>query len=367
MEASLLFSEVGLPDQYRLMERSDMEHKVTQIKQRLGQQLVILGHHYQKDEVFQFADFSGDSLKLAQQAEQSTQAQYIVFCGVHFMAETADILTSARQKVILPDLKAGCSMADMADYDQTEECWEHVTEWFGDTIIPMTYVNSTAAIKAFCGHYGGLTCTSSNAEKMFHWAYEQKQRILFLPDEHLGRNTGVKLGIPLEQMVVYNPQTRQLEEVHGPLEEVRVILWKGFCSVHQQFKVEHVHQTREQFPNMNILVHPECSYDVVQQADDNGSTEYIIQRLKEAQPGTEWAIGTEYNLVQRLAKEHANKKIKLLSDMICPCLTMNRIDLPHLLWALEQCEAGQAMNQIKVQEPISTQAKLALDRMLVLS
>lgn len=366
MEASVLFATPQLPEKYQQMSHDEMEERVKQIKQEMGNDLVILGHHYQKNEVFQFADFAGDSLKLSQQAAE-VDSRYIIFCGVHFMAETADILTTKEQKVILPDLKAGCSMADMADFEQTEECWEHLMPLFGDTITPITYVNSTAAIKAFCGRNGGLTCTSSNADKVLKWAFEHKERVLFLPDEHLGRNTGVKMGIPLEQMAIYNPQTGQLEDVQCELEDVRIILWKGFCSVHQQFKPEHVHQTREQYPNMRVIVHPECSYDVVQLADDNGSTEYIIKQLRHAPAGSEWAVGTEVNLVQRLAQQFPEQKIKLLSDMICPCLTMNRIDLPHLLWTLEECLQGQAVNQISVEPDIAKDGKLALERMLDLS
>jgi quinolinate synthase len=344
-----------------------MEARVREIKDRLGKRLIILGHHYQKDEVFQFADFTGDSLKLAQLAAGQKEAQYIVFCGVHFMAETADILTAPDQQVILPDLKAGCSMADMADDEQVEACWEWLQEEFGDTVIPVTYVNSSAAIKAFCGAHGGLTCTSSNAQNVFQWAFKQKERLLFLPDEHLGRNTAARLGIPLEEMAVYNPLTGQLEEVHTDADKIKVILWKGFCSVHQHFKPEHVRRVREKDPQVKVLVHPECSYEVVQAADDCGSTEYIIRQVKHASPGTRWAIGTEVNLVQRLANQYADQKIKLLNEMICPCLTMNRIDLPHLLWSLEQIEAGQAPNRIVVDQEVARLAKVALDRMLALS
>lgn len=353
--------------QYAHLDRKQMEERVKKIKAQLGERLVILGHHYQKDEVFQFADFTGDSLKLAQQAARQTEAQYIVFCGVHFMAETADILTSPHQQVILPDLKAGCSMADMADDEQVETCWAKLQSLFGDTVLPITYVNSTAAIKAFCGEHGGLTCTSSNAKKVFQWAFKQKERLLFLPDEHLGRNTGVQLGIPLEEMAIYNPITEELEEVHTDLEKIKVILWKGFCSVHQHFKREHVLRAREKDPTVQVLVHPECSYEVVKEADLCGSTEYIINQVKQAPPGTSWAIGTEVNLVQRLAHQHPEQTIKLLNEMICPCLTMNRIDLPHLLFALEQIEHNQPINRIVVEEEVAHWAKVALERMLALS
>ncbi|EGL83488.1 Quinolinate synthase A [Caldalkalibacillus thermarum TA2.A1] len=355
------------PEFYEKWTREEMEERVRAIKQALGDKLVILGHHYQKDEVFQFADFTGDSLKLAQLAAQQQQASFIVFCGVHFMAETADILTADHQTVILPDLKAGCSMADMADDEQVEECWDILTDLFGQTIVPMTYVNSTAAIKAFCGLHGGITCTSSNAKKMFQWAFEQKERILFLPDEHLGRNTAASLGLELEEMAVYNPLTRELEHVQTELENIKVILWKGFCSVHQHFKLEHVEKVRKRDPEMRVLVHPECCYEVVSAADDSGSTEYIIKQVKQAPSGAKWAIGTEVNLVQRLAQNHPEQTIRLLNDMICPCLTMNRIDLPHLLWALESIHSGEIVNAIRVPEEVAGPAKLALDRMLALS
>jgi quinolinate synthase len=363
----VLFGTPQLPEAYRALDHTEMEQRVRQIKVELGDRLVILGHHYQKDEVFQFADFSGDSLKLARQAADQNTAEYIVFCGVHFMAETADILTTDKQAVLLPDLKAGCSMADMASMEQLEECWETLQPILGDTLLPMTYVNSTADIKAFCGKNGGLTCTSSNASSMFEWAWQQRRRILFLPDEYLGRNTGVAMGVPRNQMAVYNPHTRQLEGVTGSVEDLRLILWKGFCSVHQQFRPEHVRQIRHNAPDMSVLVHPECHHDVVQLADDNGSTEYIIRQVQNAPAGSAWAIGTEVNLVQRLAKQHPEQRIRLLSDMLCPCLTMNRIDLPHLLWALETCLQGNPVNRIVVSEEIARDARTALNRMLALS
>ncbi|MDQ0340149.1 quinolinate synthase [Caldalkalibacillus uzonensis] len=364
MAHSQITSSSISPEMFYQWPVDEMEARVRVIKQALGDQLVILGHHYQKDEVFQFADFTGDSLKLAQLAAQQHQASYIVFCGVHFMAETADILTSENQTVILPDLKAGCSMADMADDEQVEECWELLTGLFGETVVPMTYVNSTAAIKAFCGRNGGLTCTSSNAKNMFQWAFSHKERILFLPDEHLGRNTAASLGIPLEEMAVYNPLTRELEDVQTKLDQIKVILWKGFCSVHQHFKLEHVQRVRQRDPQIKVLVHPECNYDVVCAADDSGSTEYIIRQVQNAPPGSKWAIGTEVNLVQRLAKTHPEQTIRLLNDMICPCLTMNRIDLPHLLWALESIYQGDNVNPIRVETDVAREARIALERML---
>lgn len=356
-----------LPDRYSEMTVGEMEERVRGIKERMGKKLVILGHHYQRDEVFQFADYIGDSLKLAQLAADQREARYIVFCGVHFMAETADILTAPHQAVILPDLKAGCSMADMADDDELKTCWLWLKEQFGEAFIPVSYVNSTAAVKAFCGQHNGLTCTSSNARRILEWVLKQGKRVLFLPDEHLGRNTAYALGVPLEEMAVYNPATGELEGLQTAPDKLKVVLWKGFCSVHQHFKLEHVRRVREKDPEVKVLVHPECSFEVVQAADLCGSTEFIIRQVEQAPAGTRWAIGTEMNLVGRLAKRHPEQKIKLLNDMICSCLTMNRIDLPHLLWALEEIEAGRIPNRIVVAEEVAALAKKALERMLALS
>jgi len=355
-----------LPEEYRTLSDQELDRRITEAKRRLGSDLVILGHHYQRDDVIQFADYRGDSLKLAKIAEKLHDAKYIVFCGVHFMAETADTLTTDEQIVVLPDMKAGCSMADMADIDEVEEAWEVIQDEFGDTVIPVTYVNSTAAIKAFVGRHGGTTCTSSNAEAVLKWAFERKKRILFLPDQHLGRNTAYKMGITLEQMVIWAPETGEFEDYHCDREDVRMILWKGHCSVHQKFLPEHVHRVRERDPEMKVIVHPECSFEVVQLADDNGSTDYIIRTIEAAPPGSKWAIGTEVNLVQRLAQEHPEQKIMLLSTTMCPCLTMNRIDRPHLLWALESLVEGNVVNQIKVDPETTHWSRVALDRMLAI-
>ncbi len=363
-EVQVFVTAERLSEKYQGMSEQEMVERVRALKEELKDELVILSHHYQRDEVYQFADFTGDSLKLARQAAEQKDKKFIVFCGVHFMAETADILTGDEQIVVLPDMKAGCSMADMATLEQVEEAWEYFVDSLGDTFTPITYVNSTAAIKSFCGQHHGMTCTSSNAEKVFRHAYQQKERILFLPDEHLGRNTAVKLGIPEHHMAVWNPETGELEGVKGSLEDIRIILWKGYCSVHLKFTPEHVKRVRENDPEMKVIVHPECRHDVVKLADDNGSTEYIIKQIEQAPPGSRWAIGTEVNLVQRLAKQHPDKKIVLLNDMICPCLTMNRIDLPHLLWSLESYCEGQVINRIQVSDEIAEQAVLALDRML---
>lgn len=353
-----------LPERYRHLSHREVDERIQQARDTLGPDLVIMGHHYQRDEVFRFADFTGDSLELARIAEQQNRVRYIVFCGVHFMAETADILTGDGQTVILPDHRAGCSMADMAAIDQLEEAWEVMQQEFGDTILPVTYVNSSADIKAFVGRRGGTTCTSSNAESVLKWAFSQKKRILFLPDQHLGRNTAYSMGVPLQQMAIWDPVHGQWEEVKGPMEELRVLLWKGFCSVHTKFTLEQIYQVRERDPEIRVIVHPECTFDVVQAADENGSTSYIIQRIEQASPGSKWAVGTEVNLVQRLAQNHPEQQIQLLSRTMCPCLTMNRIDRPHLLWVLESLLEGHPVNQVTVEPETSYWARKALDRML---
>lgn len=364
--ASLLQNNKMLPEKYRTMERTDMERRICDIKEKLGDKLFIPGHHYQKDEVIQFADSIGDSLQLAQVAAANKKAEHIVFCGVHFMAETADMLTTDEQAVYLPDMRAGCSMADMADIYQTEEAWKELIKLFGDTMIPLTYVNSTAAIKAFTGRNGGACVTSSNAKKMVEWAFAQKERLFFLPDQHLGRNTAFDLGIPLEQMAVWNPIKGELE-CEGNIEDIKVILWKGHCSVHQGFTVHNVQQVREKYPEMKIIVHPECCHEVVEASDDNGSTKYIIDVITNAPAGSSWAVGTEMNLVKRIIAQHPDKHIISLNENMCPCLTMNRIDLPHLLWALEIIENGGRGNVIKVDEEVAKQAVLSLERMLALA
>ncbi|MCF6093079.1 quinolinate synthase NadA [Microaerobacter geothermalis] len=356
----------ALPDRYRKLDEKELTKAIWEAKKRLGNSLIILGHHYQRDDVIQFADYRGDSLKLARIAAELKQTKYIVFCGVHFMAETADILTTPEQVVILPDLNAGCSMADMAEVDEVEECWDMITREFGSSIIPVTYVNSSAAIKAFVGKYGGLTMTSSNADKIFSYALQEKERILFLPDQHLGRNTAFKLGIPLKEMTVYDPKEMSLEYPHGHGSS-RIILWKGHCSVHQKFEPSHVCYMRETYPGIRVIVHPECMFETVQLADENGSTDYIIKQIDNAPAGTKWAIGTEHNLVNRLAQEHPDQMITSLNPMICPCLTMNRIDQPHLLWSLESLINHQPVNVIRVDDETAKWAKTAVDRMLELS
>ena len=351
-----------LPERYREMTTDEMRNKVREIKERMGSDLFIPGHHYQKDEVIEFADATGDSLQLAQAAAETT-ASYIVFCGVHFMAETADILSNPDQAVILPDMRAGCSMADMADIHQTERAWAKLEQVFGDTMLPLTYVNSTAAIKAFCGERGGATVTSSNAHKMVKWAFTQKERILFLPDQHLGRNTAYDLGVGLEEMAVWNPITDELEYEGDPA-KVKVILWKGHCSVHEKFTLGNIAQLRTEKPDMKIIVHPECTWEVVQQSDLAGSTKYIIETIEGAPAGSKWAIGTEMNLVNRIIQQHPDKEIVSLNPNMCPCLTMNRIDLPHLLWALESIENKEVINRITVEKEVADHAISALNKML---
>ncbi|WP_404454679.1 quinolinate synthase NadA [Virgibacillus necropolis] len=352
-----------LPDHYKSLSVEEMEARVKELKDKMGSRIFIPGHHYQKDEVIQFADVTGDSLQLAQVSAKNSEAEYIVFCGVHFMAETADILTGDGQKVILPDMRAGCSMADMANIDQTERGWTEMQQTFGDTIIPLTYVNSTAAIKSFVGENGGATVTSSNAKKMLEWAFTQKERILFLPDQHLGRNTAYDLGIPLDAMAVWDPILERFE-YGGDLSQVRVILWKGHCSVHENFTVGNIEDLRANDPDTAIIVHPECSREVVAKSDYAGSTKYIIETIGNAEAGTKWAVGTEMNLVNRLTKQHPDKEVFSLNPQMCPCLTMNRIDLPHLLWTMETIENDEVMNQISVEPEIAKWAEVALERML---
>ncbi|MFO7264151.1 MAG: quinolinate synthetase [Bacillaceae bacterium G1] len=356
--------ETGLPEEYRQMSEEEMAERVRAVKGRFGRRLFIPGHHYQKDEVIRLADATGDSLQLAKLAAENDNAEYIVFCGVHFMAETADILTGEHQIVILPDLRAGCSMADMAELRQLERAWEQLTDWFGDTVLPLTYVNSKAEIKAFCGRKGGATVTSSNAAMMLSWALSQKERVLFLPDQHLGRNTAYRLGVPLSRMAVWDPVEERLE-YEGDLADVRVILWKGHCSVHEKFTVAQIRAWRRRYPDIRVIVHPECTFEVVQEADEVGSTSYIIQTLAAAPAGSRWAVGTEMNLVNRLSRMHPDKTIVSLNPTMCPCLTMNRIDLPHLTWALDRLVAGEVVNCIRVDAAVAADAKRAIERMFL--
>jgi quinolinate synthase len=338
-------------------------------KAALGERVFVLGHHYQRDEVIQFADVTGDSFKLAKEAAARPEAEYIVFCGVHFMAESADILTADHQKVILPDLAAGCSMADMARLAQVEDAWDAMVDaGVADTVVPVTYMNSSADIKAFCGRHGGAVCTSSNAEVALEWAFSQhgpETKVLFLPDQHLGRNTAVlQLGLSLDDCVVWNPLKRDGGLTREQLESARMILWKGHCSVHGRFTAECVDLIRQNVPGVQVLVHPECTHEVVTKADLVGSTEFIIKTIEAAPAGSSWAIGTELNLVQRLANAHPDKNIVFLDKTVCYCATMNRIDLPHFVWALESLVAGHEVNVIDVDPDTEHWAKVALQRML---
>jgi len=346
----------------------DLVERARAAKAALGEKVFILGHHYQRDEVIQFADVTGDSFKLAQNAAAHPEAPYVVFCGVHFMAESADILTGARQQVVLPDLAAGCSMADMAAIGQVEDAWDVLADaGVAEVTIPVTYMNSTAAIKAFTGRHGGSVCTSSNARRALEWAFGQGQKVLFLPDQHLGRNTAVlELGLSLADCVVFDPHRPHGGLTPDQLRAAKMILWRGHCSVHGRFTEQTVHDARERIPGVKILVHPECRYEVVTQADLIGSTEFIIKTIEAAPPGSKWAVGTELNLVKRLAEQHPEQTIVFLDKTVCFCSTMNRIDLPHLVWALEKLVDGQVVNRIEVDADVARWARVALDRMLAL-
>jgi quinolinate synthase len=348
-----------------------MDERIGRARAALGASTILLGHHYQRDEVIRFADFTGDSYKLSKVAAE-TDARFIVFCGVHFMAESADILARAGQQVILPDLNAGCSMADMAEITQVEDCWDALERaGLTEETIPLTYMNSTAAIKAFCGEHGGLVCTSSNARAAFEWAFARGRRILFLPDQHLGRNTGHAMGIPLEEMAVWDPWAIQLGSLAGGLTsdrlaQSRVLLWKGHCAVHQRFLPSHVDQVRASHPGIQVIVHPECRFEVCQKADALGSTERLIKIVEQAPAGASFAIGTEIHLVNRLARRFApeGKKIITLDDTGCLCTTMYRISPQHLAWALENLMEGRVVNRIQVRANVKRWARVALDRML---
>ncbi|MGW1228357.1 quinolinate synthase NadA [Streptomyces sp. NPDC001515] len=348
----------------------DLVERARAAKEKLGEKVFVLGHHYQRDEVIQFADVTGDSFKLARDAAARPEAEYIVFCGVHFMAESADILTSDEQKVVLPDLAAGCSMADMATAEQVAECWDVLTEaGVAERVVPVSYMNSSADIKAFTGRHGGTICTSSNAKRALEWAFEQGEKVLFLPDQHLGRNTAVRdMGMSLEDCVLYNPHKPNGGLTAEELRNAKMILWRGHCSVHGRFSVDSVNDVRARIPGVNVLVHPECKHEVVAAADYVGSTEYIIKALEAAPAGSKWAIGTELNLVRRLANRFApeGKEIVFLDKTVCFCSTMNRIDLPHLVWTLESLAEGNLVNRIEVDPETEKYAKLALERMLAL-
>jgi len=359
--------QVALPESLAQAPAEELQRRIGAARRALGARSVILGHHYQRDEVIQHADFTGDSFKLAQLAATRPDAESIVFCGVHFMAESADILSARHQQVVLPDMNAGCTMADMAQADQVEDCWEALGDVVGDGVLPVTYMNSSAAIKAFVGRNGGAVCTSSNARAVLEWAFQQKPRVLFLPDQHLGRNTGFRMGIPLEAMQVWDPYEDQGGLTPEQMRAARILLWKGHCSVHNRFTPEMVDQRRAQIPGVKVIVHPECRFEVAQKADAIGSTEGILKTVRESPAGTAWAVGTELNMVNRLAREAApDKRVVSLDDCICVCSTMFRIDPPHLAWALENLAEGRVVNRVAVPESIARDARTALDRMLAI-
>jgi quinolinate synthase len=356
-----------LPEQYLGLSVEEMDRRIAAARAKLGSRLLILGHHYQRDEVIKFADYTGDSWKLSQHCTKHHEADYVIFCGVHFMAESADILAAPHQQVILPDLAAGCSMADMAEADQLVMCWNELEQMGVTNVIPVTYINSAAAIKAFVGERGGTVCTSGNAKATLKWAWERGERILFLPDQHLGRNTAYKMGVPLDEMVVWDPN-----EMWGGLEPseanaAKMILWKGHCSVHTRFTVKQIENVRKQHPGIRVIVHPECTWDVVQAADDSGSTEYILKTVRESPPGSVFAIGTEIHLVNRLANEVAPERTVITLDQFgCLCSTMFRVSPNHLLWIMEGLLEGKVHNRIVVPAETKHWAKVALDRMLTI-
>jgi quinolinate synthase len=365
-----------LPAIYRQLSDPELRLRIGAAREILGKRLVILGHHYQQDAVIDFADFTGDSFELSRNAAQQRDIEFVVFCGVHFMAESADILTPPGVKVMLPDLGAGCSMADMANLEQTQECWEQLQETCPDQlVVPVTYMNSSAAIKAFVGEHGGAVCTSSNCRSVLQWALAgganglgpgQKVKVLFFPDQHLGRNTAFAMGYPLDSMVLWDPRQDLGGNDANTLARADFVLWKGHCSVHQLFRPEHIDQVRTNYPDMKVIVHPECRWEVVQKADLTGSTAYIIQQIAHAPPASQWAVGTEVHLVQRLANQHPEQKIIVLSDCQCLCTTMYRIDLPHLCWVLENLVEGNVVNQIQVDAVTRKWATVALERMLAI-
>jgi quinolinate synthase len=368
-----------LPQIYTQLSDPELRLRIAAAKETLGSRLVILGHHYQQDAVIEFADFTGDSFELSRKAADQKGIEFVVFCGVHFMAESADILTDESVRVILPDLGAGCSMADMANLEQTEEAWAQLTELCpDDRIVPITYMNSSAAIKSFVGEHGGAVCTSSNCRNVLEWALSSggpasagplnasKPKILFFPDQHLGRNTAYAMGYPLDKMVVWDPKQDLGGNTPDAIKNADFILWKGHCSVHALFRPEHVDEVRAKYPQMKVIVHPECKWEVVQKADMAGSTAYIVKQIEAAPPGSQWAIGTEVHLIHRLAQQHPEQKIIVLSDCQCLCTTMFRIDLPHLCWALENLLEGKVVNEIKVDAKTRKWATVALERMLAI-
>jgi len=353
---------------FAALDAETLRARTRDAKRRLGGRAVILGHHYQRESVIEFADLRGDSLKLAQLAARQSDAETIVFCGVHFMAESADVLRQPHQTVVLPDLKAGCSMADMAAGADVEEAWDRLVAARGDAFVPVTYMNSTAALKAFCGARGGVVCTSSNAAEVLAWAWERRRGVFFFPDQHLGRNTAFAMGVPLADMAEWDWRAEDpaAANARALAPDTRIVLWKGFCSVHTRFTKQQIDEVRAADAAVRVLVHPECTFDVARNADLVGSTEFIIEQVRAAAPGTHWAIGTEINLVHRLALEHPEQRVQSLQRNVCPCATMNRIDPAHLLWTLENLAEGVVVNAVRVPEDIRRDARAALERMLAL-
>jgi quinolinate synthase len=366
-ERAFAFWQKDIPEEYWGLDAARIIVRIAEARRKLGSRCVVLGHHYQREDIIQFADVRGDSFKLARWAAERPEAEFIVFCGVHFMAESADILSQPHQKVVLPNMSAGCSMADMADPEDVYACWDELAEAGITDIVPVTYMNSAASLKAFCGRNGGIVCTSSNAPKVYDWAFQRGRRVLFFPDQHLGRNTGLKRGIGLDEMPVWD-YTLPYGSLGGnaleQLERSRVILWKGHCSVHLRFSVEQVEKARREHPGITVIVHPECRMEVVQAADMDGSTEFIAKTVTEAPPGSSFAVGTEINLVSRLARENPDKLVFCLDPVVCPCSTMYRIHPAYLCWALEELAAGRIVNQVELDEETRRDARIALERML---
>jgi quinolinate synthase len=366
-ERAFAFWQKDIPEAYWGLDGPALVERIAEARRKLGSRCVVLGHHYQREDIIQFADYRGDSFNLARWAAERGEAEFIVFCGVHFMAESADILSQPHQTVVLPNMSAGCSMADMADPDDVYACWDELQAAGITDVIPVTYMNSAASLKAFCGRNGGIVCTSSNAGKVYDWAFERGSKLLFFPDQHLGRNTGVKKGISLDEMAVWD-YTKPFGSLGGntveDLERARVILWKGHCSVHRRFTVAQIEKARAEHPGIKVIVHPECTMEVVQAADMDGSTEVITRTITEAPAGSKWAVGTEINLVSRLARENPDKTVFCLDPVVCPCATMYRIHPAYLAWALDELADGRIVNQVRVDDETARDAKIALERML---
>ena len=367
-ENAFAYWQNDIPEAYWDLDGEALAKRIAAARAKLGERCVVLGHHYQREDIIQFTDLRGDSFKLARWAAERPDAEFIVFCGVHFMAEAADILAAPHQKVVLPNMSAGCSMADMAEPDDVYACWDELREaGVAESTIPVTYMNSAAALKAFCGENGGIVCTSSNAPNVYDWAFERGGKVLFFPDQHLGRNTGIKKGVSLDEMVVWDytlPYGSLGGNTREELELAKVILWKGWCSVHRRFSVAQIEKARAEYPDVKVIVHPECTMEVLQAADMDGSTEVISRTITEAPAGSTWAVGTEINLVSRLARENPDKTVFCLDPVVCPCATMYRIHPAYLAWTLDELAAGRVVNRVEVPADIAKHAKVALERML---